>query len=99
MNWGETASSLGKLRDDLKQCWENLKVISKPEAFPLCEKNLRAAAERLNILDVVHRRVANQFNRLYLFMGMDVVQAREQKVLHKEYDMFNPTILLLYILG
>ena len=82
MNWGETTTSLGSLRDDLRQCWEYLKVISKPETFPLCEKRLSSAAERLGVMEVVHRRISNQLNRLYLYMGMDVAVARGQKVWH-----------------
>ena len=41
---------------------------------------LSEAAERLKVLEVIHRRVVNRFNKLYLFMGLNSSQAEQQNV-------------------
>jgi hypothetical protein len=74
-NWSETTDSIRELHDHL-----DLKLLSKEAAFPLCEKKLESTANRLHVLKVVHRRVSNQLNKFYLYMGMDLAPAREQKV-------------------
>lgn len=84
MNWDETTSSLEKLRDDLKQCWRywtKIKVNAKPETIADSEKKMKLVDDRLKVLEVVHRRVFNRFNMLYLFMGMD---PKDQKVYNYE---------------
>lgn len=82
MNWEETTSSLVKLRKDFEKCSKYLRDIDKPETFPECERKMKSAAERIKVLEIVHKRVVNRFNRLYLFMGMTIDQAKEQKVIN-----------------
>lgn len=89
MNWKETESLLDKLHSDLSQSWEHLRAIAKQETFTnsiSMEKKMKSAkflseaAESLKVLQVVHRRVMNRFNRLYVFMGLNPVQAEKQQV-------------------
>ena len=89
MDWTETEASLEKLQKDLAHCWEHLRAIAKHESFTdsiSTEKKMKSAkfltecSEKLKVLEVVHRRVVNRFNKLLLYMGMNVVQAEKQKV-------------------
>ena len=89
MDWSETEASLERLQKDLSQSWEYLRAIAKHETFTdsiSTEKKMKSAkflteaAERLKVLEVVHRRVKNRFNKLLLYMGMNPVQAEKQKV-------------------
>ena len=89
MDWRETESLLEKLHTDLTKSWEHLRAVAKQETFTnsiSTEKKMKSAkflseaAERLQVLQVVHRRVMNRFSRLYIFMGLNPRQAEEQKV-------------------
>ena len=70
VKWDDTTSSLAKLRDEFKLCWECLTKIN-PGRFPHCEEKMKSVDDRLKVMGVVHRRILNRFNKLYLFMGMD----------------------------
>ena len=89
MDWTEQERSLEKLQSDLTQSWEYLRAIAKHESFTdsiSTEKKMKSAqflteaAEKLKVLEVIHRRVKNRFNKLYLFMGMTSSHAEKQKV-------------------
>jgi len=89
MDWHEQEASLEKLQKDLAQSWEHLRAIAKHETFTdsiSTEKKMKSAqflteaAERLKVLEVIHRRVVNRFNKLYLFMGLNPAQAEQQSV-------------------
>lgn len=91
MNWEETTASLGKLREDLKQCWEHLtktRASAKPEVFTACEMKMKSVEDRLKVLDVVHRRVLNRFNRLCLFVGADPKKQKVHKPLITQHCNF-----------
>ena len=89
MDWHETESLLEKLHRDLNQSWEYLRAIAKHETFTdsiSTEKKMKSAkflteaAERVQVLQVIHRRVMNRMTKLYLYMGMNASQAESQKV-------------------
>lgn len=89
MDWKETESLLDKLHSDLSQSWVHLRAIAKQETFTnsiSMEKKMKSAkflseaAESVKVLQVVHRRVMNRFNRLYVFMGLNPAQAEKQQV-------------------
>ena len=91
MDWTETEASLEKLQKDLAQSWEHLRAIAKHESLTdsiSTEKKMKSAkfltecTERVKVLEVVHRRVKNRFSRLLLYLGMNAVQAEQQKVLY-----------------
>ncbi len=89
MDWNDTESMLEKLHRDLNQSWEHLRAIAKHESFTdsiSTEKKMKSAkflteaAEKVKVLEVVHRRVINRMKKLFLYMGMHVGQADSQKV-------------------
>ncbi len=89
MDWKDTESLLEKLHSDLTQSWEHLRAVAKQESFTnsiSTEKKMKSAkflseaAESLKVLQVVHRRVMNRFNRLYVFMGLNPAQAEKHQV-------------------
>lgn len=105
MDWHEQEASLEKLQKDLAQSWEHLRAIAKHETFTdsiSTEKKMKSAqflteaAERLKVLEVIHRRVVNRFNKLYLFMGLNPAQAEQQSVglqlLYTHNEHLNVTI-------
>lgn len=90
MDWHEMESILEKLHRDLTQSWEHLRAIAKHESFTdsiSTEKKMKSAkflseaAERLKVLEVVHRRIMNRVHKLYLYMGMVSGKAETQKVI------------------
>ncbi len=89
MDWNDTESLLEKLNRDLNQSWEHLRAIAKHETFTdsiSTEKKMKSvkflteAAEKVKVLEVVHRRIVNRTRKLYLYMGMNASQAESQKV-------------------
>ena len=89
MDWNDTEGMLEKLHRDLNQSWEYLRAIAKHETFTdsiSTEKKMKSAkflteaAERVKVLQVVHRRVINRMKKLYLYMGMNRSQAESQRV-------------------
>ena len=89
MDWHDTEAMLEKLHKDLNQSWEHLRAIAKHETFTdsiSTEKKMKSAkflteaAERVKVLEVVHRRVINRVKKLYLYMGMQLGHAESQKV-------------------
>ena len=70
-------SSLEKLHKDLAKSVDHLRKVGN---FLHCERITEVTVKRLQVMEIVHRRVVNRFNRLFLFMGMDISQARSQEV-------------------
>jgi hypothetical protein len=84
---------LEKLHRDLNLSWEHLRAIAKHQTFTdsiSTEKKMKSAkflteaAERVKVLEVVHRRVINRARKLYLYMGMNPGQAESMKVSRAE---------------
>ncbi len=97
MDWRDTENLLEKLHSDLTQSWDHLRAIAKQETFTnsiSTEKKMKSAkflseaAEKLQVLQVVHRRVMNRFNKLYVFMGLNPGQAEK----HQVYDSSTCTV-------
>ena len=89
MDWHETESILEKLHRDLNHSWEHLRAIAKHETFTdsiSTEKKMKSAkflseaAERLKVLEVVHRRIMNRVHKFYLYMGLSSNKAESMKV-------------------
>lgn len=89
MDWADRELSLANLSQRLSECWEHLRSIAKHETFTdsiSTEKKMKSAqflteaAERLQVLEVIKRRVINRFHKLYLYMGMNQSQAADMKV-------------------
>ena len=77
MDWEGTISSLRELKKELGDCQTHLKDTGEPEVW---KRKLENASERLKVLEIVHKRVKNRCNKLYLFMGMNIAQAEKRKV-------------------
>ena len=77
-------SSLEKLNKDLAKSEDHLRKVGN---FPHCERITEVAVKRLQVMEIVHRRVVNRFKRLFLFMGMDIPQARSQEVCTQKYSI------------
>ena len=80
MEWGDLEQQLDKLKTDLNMSWEHLRAIAKHETFSdsiSTEKKMKSAqfltqaAERLNVLQVIQRRVVNRFKKLYMYLGIN----------------------------
>ena len=104
MDWKETEISLERLHNDLSQSWEHLRAIAKHETFTdsiSTEKKMKSAkflteaAEGIQVLQVVHRRVMNRFNKLYVFMGLNSSQAEKQNV--SKIYLWGGCVCVLYL--
>lgn len=84
-SWEEMEASLEKLHDNLAKSIDHLTKVGN---FPHCEQITKVAMKRLQVMKIVRRRIVNRFNRLYLFMGMDIPQARSQEVGTQKYFTF-----------
>lgn len=88
VDWDELHKKLDKLEVDCKASWDNLRAIVKHDGSSNSQLKskmsefLGDAAERIMILQVVHRRVMNRYNKLLLYMGLPLHQAKELKVNH-----------------
>jgi hypothetical protein len=89
MDWGEHTTALEKLQTDLTQSWEYLRAIAKHETSTdaismdkkmKCAQTLTEAAQKLKVLEVVHRRVVNRYHKLCLYMGMNSSQVEKTRV-------------------
>jgi hypothetical protein len=83
--WEEMESSLEKLHEHQVKSVDHLRKVG---SFPHCEKITEVAIKRLQVMKIVRQRLVNRFNRLYLFMGMDIPQARSQEVCTQKYSAF-----------
>ena len=77
------------LAKELNDSWKYLRAIARQETSSDSSKmekklkyaeSLTRAAERLRVLETIHKRIKNRFSKLLLYMGMNPVQAERQKV-------------------
>ncbi|XP_016934155.2 uncharacterized protein Fhos isoform X4 [Drosophila suzukii] len=70
----DLAHNLNQLEAECKACWDRLKLIAKHDCpQPLKQKLvdfLADCAERIIILQIVHRRVMNRYRKFLLWLGM-----------------------------
>lgn len=73
-DFNELSQNIKYLETECKASWDRLKLISKHDtAVQLKQKLidfLADCAERIIILDVVHRRVINRYNKFLLWLGV-----------------------------
>ncbi|BFZ13123.1 hypothetical protein BsWGS_16162 [Bradybaena similaris] len=87
VDWDELAHKLDKMEHDCKASWDHLRAIVKHDGSSTDLKGkmslfLADAAERIMILHIIFKRVLNRYNRLLLFLGFPVVDARDLKINH-----------------
>ncbi|XP_032573213.1 uncharacterized protein LOC6604935 isoform X2 [Drosophila sechellia] len=70
----DLAHNLNQLEAECKACWDRLKLIAKHDSPPPLKQKLvdflADCAERIIILQIVHRRVMNRYRKFLLWLGM-----------------------------
>ncbi|XP_070501671.1 uncharacterized protein Fhos isoform X2 [Chironomus tepperi] len=73
-DFNELAHNIKYLETECKASWDRLKLISKHDTAPQLKQKLidflADCAERIIILDVVHRRVINRYHKFLLWLGV-----------------------------
>ncbi|XP_063244815.1 FH1/FH2 domain-containing protein 3 isoform X2 [Bacillus rossius redtenbacheri] len=83
VDFDELAASITRLEQECKASWDHLKVIAKHD-ISVAMKNkmsefLADCAERIIVLDIVHRRVMNRFHKLLLWLGIPMHRVHDMK--------------------
>jgi len=84
VDYDEVSKALVKMESDCKSSWSYFKTIAKVDpavlqAKPRMADFLSDCAERIQILQVVQRRVMNRFKKSCLFLGFSSLVAKELK--------------------
>ncbi|XP_063675257.1 FH1/FH2 domain-containing protein 3-like [Bolinopsis microptera] len=79
ISFDEVGATLEKMDQLCDRSWEDLRIISKHTSSTneIMQKQLtflRSVAERINILKLVNKRVANRYYNLLLYFGIDPVK-------------------------
>ncbi|CAO1362298.1 unnamed protein product [Diamesa serratosioi] len=73
-DFAELAHNIIYLETECKASWDRLKLISKHDTAPHLQQKLfdflADCAERIIILDIVHRRVINRYRKFLLWLGV-----------------------------
>lgn len=73
-DYTDLAYNLTQLESECKASWDRLKLIAKHDCAPPLKQKLvdflADCAERIIILQIVHRRVMNRYRKLLLWLGM-----------------------------
>lgn len=83
VDFAELAQNIKYLESECKASWDRLKQISKQDTTPQLKQKLidflADCAERIIILEVVHRRVINRYQKFLLWLGVPVHQISETR--------------------
>lgn len=83
IDFDEVSRTIQKLETDCKASWDYLKAIAKHDGSTLMKAKtsefLLDCAERITVLKIVQRRVANRFKKLLIFLGFSSMNAKEAK--------------------
>ncbi|GFR77769.1 FH1/FH2 domain-containing protein 3 [Elysia marginata] len=87
VDWDELTTKLHKMEYDCKASWDHLRAIVKHDGSSTDLKGkmslfLADAAERIMILHIVHKRIVNRYNKMLLYLGFQVHDARDMKMNH-----------------
>ncbi|XP_055702858.1 FH1/FH2 domain-containing protein 3 isoform X2 [Phlebotomus papatasi] len=82
-DFAELAHSIVHLEQECKASWDRLKLISKHDCPPHLKQKLvdflADCAERIIILDIVHRRVINRYRKFLMWLGIPQHRVAESK--------------------
>ena len=82
-DFSDLAQNLKYLESECKASWDRLKLISKHETAQQLKQKLidflADCAERIIILDMVHRRVINRYHKFLLWLGVPTLRITESK--------------------
>ncbi|XP_045465037.1 FH1/FH2 domain-containing protein 3 isoform X2 [Harmonia axyridis] len=83
VDFDELTLSIQRLEDDCKASWDHLKVIAKHDGTTMIKGKmsdfLSDCAERIILLNIIHRRVMNRFHKFLLWLGIPVHQISDTK--------------------
>ncbi|XP_070195537.1 FH1/FH2 domain-containing protein 3-like isoform X13 [Littorina saxatilis] len=85
IDWEETTKKLDKMEYECKASWDHLRAILKHDGSSTDLKGkmslfLADAAERIMLLQIIHRRVWNRYRKLLLYMGLPMHEAKDMKI-------------------
>lgn len=73
-DFSDIAHNISQLENECKASWDRLKLIAKHDCPPQLKQKLveflADCAERIIILDIVHRRVINRYRKFLLWLGV-----------------------------
>ncbi|XP_067646528.1 FH1/FH2 domain-containing protein 3 isoform X9 [Eurosta solidaginis] len=82
-DFSDLAHNLGQLETECKASWDRLKLIAKHDCPPQLKQKLvdflADCAERIIILQMVHRRVINRYRKFLLWLGVPQHSVAESK--------------------
>ena len=86
VDYDELVKGLSKMESDCNLCWDYLKVIGKHDTSPATtairskmSDFLTDCSERINVLQIVQRRVFNRFKKMLIYLGFPSMTAKEMK--------------------
>lgn len=86
VDYDELVKGLSKMEADCNLCWDYLKVIGKHDTSPATtairskmNDFLTDCSERINVLQIVQRRVFNRFKKMLIYLGFPSMSAKEMK--------------------
>ncbi|XP_041375857.1 FH1/FH2 domain-containing protein 3-like isoform X2 [Gigantopelta aegis] len=85
VDWDELNVKLNKMEDDCKASWDYLRAIIKHDGTSSDLRGkmslfLSESAERIMLLQVIHRRVITRYHKMLLYLGFPPHMARDQKI-------------------
>ncbi|XP_058053331.1 FH1/FH2 domain-containing protein 3 isoform X4 [Anopheles bellator] len=82
-DFNELAHNITYLEAECKASWDRLKLIGKHDMAPHLKQKLidflADCAERIIILDIVHRRVLNRYRKFLLWLGVPQLRISESR--------------------
>ncbi|XP_052861128.1 FH1/FH2 domain-containing protein 3 [Anopheles cruzii] len=82
-DFNELAHNITYLEAECKASWDRLKLIGKHDMAPHLKQKLidflADCAERIIIVDIVHRRVLNRYRKFLLWLGVPQVRISESR--------------------
>lgn len=82
-DFSDIAHNISQLENECKASWDRLKLIAKHDCAPQLKQKLvdflADCAERIIILDIVHRRVVNRYRKFLLWLGVPNHRIAESK--------------------
>ncbi|XP_071628745.1 uncharacterized protein [Temnothorax longispinosus] len=83
IDFDELAANIAKLENECKASWDHLKLIAKHDGSTMMKVKmsdfLADCAERIIVLDIVHRRIINRFRKFILWLGIPLHRVQDTK--------------------
>ncbi|XP_025263114.1 uncharacterized protein LOC105251013 isoform X2 [Camponotus floridanus] len=83
IDFDELAANIAKLESECKASWDHLKLIAKHDGSTMMKVKmsdfLADCAERIIVLNIVHRRIINRFRKFILWLGIPLHRIQDTK--------------------